>query len=401
MTNKILRRSALPFKYLLLLVSYLIPRDKKLWCFGASFNGNAKYLYIYMVENMANLYHCVWIGEKEDVDQVRHAGLAAYRQWSLKGLYYTLRGGVYVYNSYPANVNLYTMGGAKLVNLWHGVALKCIDRQIKDGPTAKYYQAKGLFNEIRYLNFRKHADVVLSTSPLMTENFSEAFDVTEKEIVEGIYPRCDLFTKSEEEIKTFITRYEGNLTQRLVRSIQQFDYTYIYLPTWRDTGDDFISECGFDFDAINEVMKRHNRLFLLKMHPDSRLKFDVDYSNVRIMDKEVDIYPILPLTDCLITDFSSIYFDYILMEDKQIILFIPDYEDYINKSRALKYPYDDVMKGMKALNFEQLLTLLVNKNKMSSVTSKELDEIRERFWLPKYKNMETLVDGIKMQLYGK
>ena len=352
-----------------------------------------------MVENMNNLYHCVWIGEKEDVEKVRCVGLSAYKRWSLKGLYYTLTGGVYVYNSYPANVNLYTMGRAKLVNLWHGVALKCIDRQIKDGPTSKYYQAKGLLNEIRYLNFRKHADIVLSTSPLMTENFSEAFDVTEKEIVEGIYPRCYLFGKTKEEVKSFITRYGGEQTQRLVENMRQFDYTYIYLPTWRDTGDDFISQCGFDFDAINEVMKKHNRLFLLKMHPDSKLKFDVDYSNIRIMDKDVDIYPILPFTNCLITDFSSIYFDYILMEDKQIILFIPDYEDYINKSRALKYPYEDVMKGRKVKNFASLLKCLNEERLYFGIS--DLENVREIFWNPQYNNMTELVAGIDYKLREK
>lgn len=392
----IIRRITLPFKYLLLAISYLVPRNKKIWCFGASFGGNAKYLFIYMSQYLCDKYRCIWIGKKEDVEFVRSLGLEAYTTWSLRGLFYCLIGGVYVYNSYPANVNLYTMGRAKLVNLWHGVALKCIDRQIKDGPSAKYYQARGILNELRYLNFRKHAHVVLSTSPLMTENFSEAFDVSGREIVEGVYPRCDLFEKSKDEIKAFITKYERVQTQHMVDVIQQFDYTYVYMPTWRDTGDDFIYQCGFDFDKLNDVMNNHNRLFLLKMHPDSNLSFDVDFSNIKIINKDVDIYPLLPFTDCLITDFSSIYFDYLLMDDKQIILFVPDYDDYINKNRALKYPYDEVMKGRKISDFEGLLDCLNEYSPHFEVSDMHI--VKERFWNPQYKSMAELVEGIESKI---
>lgn len=396
--KNILRRASLPFKYLLLIISYLFPRNKKIWCFGASFNGNAKYLFLYMSKNMREDYHSVWIGEQNDVERVKSLGLEAYTTWSLKGLYFCLLGKVYVYNSYPANVNLYTMGGAKLVNLWHGVALKCIDRQIKDGPTAKYYQSKGIINEIRYLNFRKHADVILSTSPLMTENFSEAFDVPNSKIVEGIYPRCYLFSMSKEEIISYVKNNEDSKMMDFIRKTDAFAYTYIYMPTWRDTGDDFIHNCGFDFDVLNETMKKNNRFFILKIHPDSKFKFEDNYSNIMILDKDIDIYPILPFTDCLITDFSSIYFDYLLLEQKQIILFLPDFDDYINKNRTLKYPYDDVMKGIKAFNFSQLMEFLHKDNPVFDIPGKK--EVKERFWNPQYHDMRQLVEGINEKLWS-
>lgn len=349
-----------------------------------------------MAENMSDIYHCVWIGDKENVTHVKSLGYDAYYTWSLKGLLYSLLGGVYVYNSYPGNVNLYTMGRAKLVNLWHGVALKCIDRQIQNGPTAKYYQSKGLVNEIRYLNFRKHADVVLSTSPLMTVNFSEAFDVPPSKIVEGIYPRCYLFNMQTDERLSFIRKYEGPSTMKLIDYIVNFNCVYVYMPTWRDTGDDFIRQYGFDFGKVNEIMMGQNSLFILKMHPDSKLRFDDEYSNIVILDKDMDIYPILPFTHCLITDFSSIYFDYILMEDKKVILFLPDYDDYIKKNRALKYNYDEVMKGIVARDFRELITIL--KVNVDDYLMPELGSIRRTFWNPRYKDMSQLVNAIELKM---
>lgn len=393
--KKHLLRLLLPFEYLLLLISYLFPRNKNIWCFGTIFTGNTKYLFIHMNENNKET-RCIWIANKEDSRLVRSKGFEAYSRWSLKGIWYGLIGGVYVYNSYPNNVNLYTSGGAKFVNLYHGIALKCIDRQIKVGPMTKIYQSKGLFNELRYLNFRLLPDVVLSTSPANTKQYAEAFGVDESHFIEGVYPRCVLFNESLDTVEKFIEKHEGTTALDLARYIKRFDYTYIYMPTFRDTGDNFIINCGFDFDRINEVMKNNNRLFIMKLHPDSTFQFKQNYSNVISIDKDIDIYPLLPFTNCLITDYSSIYCDYVLMRDKQTMLFVPDYNDYISKSRELVYNYEDVIKGPRAVSFEELLQLLSTENPYIKIDG--LDEVRHLFWNYSVTTMIDLVDAIKEKL---
>ena len=266
---------------------------------------------------------------------------------------------------------MYTSGGARFVNLYHGIALKCIDRQIKVGPMTKIYQSRGVINELRYLNFRLLPDVVLSTSPANTKQYVEAFGVDESHFIEGLYPRCVLFNEKLDLVENFIGKYEGVKALDLVRYIKRFDYTYIYMPTFRDTGDNFIIKCGFDFDRLNELMKKKNRLFIM-------------------------IYPILPFTNCLITDYSSIYCDYILMRGKQTILFIPDYNDYITKSRELAYDYDEVMKGPRVSTFEELVTLLNVDN--PNVNIEGLDDVRHLFWDYSVTTMSDLVGAINEKL---
>lgn len=380
------------FKYILLGFSYLIPRNKKIWCFGSTFRDNAKYLYIYMFEKTKDI-KCVWIGDEEDVKKVSELGFRAYKRWSFYGLWYELVAGAYVFNSYPANVNLFTMGRAKRINLWHGIALKCIDRKIKVGPVAERYHAKGLMNEIRYLNFRIKPHVVLSTAPIMTDNFSEAFDVGKDRIIEGIYPRCQLLNRTEDEILYFIRNYESEECLDVVHKIKKFNYTYIYMPTWRDNGGDLLRDCGFDFNIANEALKMHDRLLIIKLHPDAKVSASGSYSNIFFIDKNVDIYPILPFTNCLITDFSSIYFDYILMDGKQILLFLPDFDDYINNNRDLAYPYDEVMKGKKIMEFSNLIDEFTGSNTEMNTT--ELVRVRNIFWNSSNDSMRKLVDAFK------
>lgn len=389
-------RLLLPLKFTLLLVSYLFPRNKKIWCFGSTFASNPKYLFIHMAENQ-NEIRCIWIAEKSNLKVIKSMGYEVYSRWSFKGVWYCLIGGVYVYNSYPNNVNLYTKGRAKLVNLWHGIALKCVDRQIKSGPLTDRFQSKGLINELRYLNFRLLPDVVLSTSPVVTKNYIEAFGVDESHFIEALYPRCVLFKENIDVVENFIKKYENAKTIELARHIKQYDYTYIYMPTFRDNGDNFIDNCGFDFDRLNDVMRKNHRLFIMKLHPDSSFQFKHEYSNIILIDKDIDIYPILPFTNCLITDYSSIYCDYILMQEKQVILFMPDYDDYISKSRELIYNFDDVMKGPRALTFDDFLTLLSYSNPKFNVEG--VDCVRKLFWDYKYSTMDEIVVAIKKKLY--
>lgn len=396
--KKNLERLLLPFKHILLLISYLFPRSKKIWCFGTRFAGNSKYLFIYMNKNNKDI-RCIWIANKRDTQLVRSKGYEAYNRWSIKGIWYGLIGGVYIYNSYPNNVNLYTSGGAKFVNLYHGIALKCIDRQIKVGPMTKIYQSKGLLNKIRYLNFRLLPDVVLSTSPVNTKQYVEAFGVDESHFIEGVYPRCVLLNESLDVVEDFVEKYESNKAIETLHYIKKFDYTYIYMPTFRDTGDNFIVNCGFDFDKINDLMKKHNRMFIMKLHPDSKFQFKHDYSNVMLLDKDIDIYPLLPFTNCLITDYSSIYCDYILMRDKQTILFIPDFNDYITKSRELYYDYDEVMRGPRAITFDELEKLLGAEN--PNIVIEGLDEVRHLFWDYNVTSLDDLVGAIKEKLQIK
>ncbi|MCP4220690.1 MAG: hypothetical protein GY765_39045, partial [bacterium] len=66
-----------------------------------------------------------------------------------------------------------------------------------------------------------------------------------------------------------------------------------------------------------------------------------------------DIYPFLPLADLLITDYSSIYFDYLLL-DRPIVFFPYDLETYINEERGLIFEYDRLTPGPHCFSREEL-----------------------------------------------
>ena len=83
------------------------------------------------------------------------------------------------------------------------------------------------------------------------------------------------------------------------------------------------------------------------------------YSHIYFIDNKCDIYPILPFTDILITDYSSIYADYILMEDKGVILYMFDLEEYQRMIFSLM-DYEKIL-GTYAYTFTELLEIIIKK----------------------------------------
>ncbi len=344
--------------YSLLGISYLIPRNKKIWLFGGvsgTFNDNVKHLYIYITENCPEI-RAIWISTDKNINKyIKSKGLEAYYNYSLKGIYFALIGKFYFFFTYPSNINLWASGGAIKINLWHGVPIKKIEFDIKNNFACNF-SFKNLFSYPERCMKYHH---VLSTSKKVSKLFSSAFRVDRKNCLELGYPRNQILSYSEDKIVNFIEKYEPSETKKLIFSLKKYDKIFIYMPTWRDNGRDFIKDANINFELLNCVMQKKNHFLILKLHHMTKLTINLKkYKNIFLLDNNLDVYPILPFTDCLITDYSSIFFDYKLMK-KEVILFPFDKEEYIAKDREMYYSYDFVTENQSvANNFEELIELI-------------------------------------------
>ena len=339
--------------------SFLFPRSKKKWAFGSfrgAFNDNAKYLYIQVAERVPEI-HCAWLSvNRSTVDEIKSLGLNAYWVFSPKGLWFALTSKVWFFNSYSSDIMFCLSGGAKLVNLWHGLPLKRIEFGIESGPLADRFVKKTLKERYYHPECYQRPDYVLSSTRCVSEAFARAFRVPINSCIEAGYPRNEILCFSEDRLHDFIRRYESLTTADLVSKLQGGGYSqvFVYMPTWRDSQRDLFVQ-RFDLERMNAVMHERNALLLLKPH--SNMNVDVagmcHYSNILFVDAAVDMYPILPFTDVLITDYSSVLYDYILMEDKSVILYLYDYEEYA-KERDFFFTFEDHVVGKRVYDFEDL-----------------------------------------------
>lgn len=367
--------------YPLYALSFLFSRDKNKWLVGShiGFAGNPKYFFIYLIKEHTEK-RCYWIAATRKEEMVlRNLSLPVYYRWSIKGVYHCLTAAVYIYGFHLTDVNFWTSGKVKRVNLWHGVGIKNIEFKSTIGSAGQIYDTKNVVSRIYFPYLFQRPHLFLSTSPLMTEHFKQCFRITNEECIEGIYPRCSIFCWGKDELNDFIRKYESKESFELIGKLNKCCRSYLYMPTWRETRSDFISSAGFDFSALDVVLKQKNELFLLKLHPESNLLMDKmnDYSNILVLDKKIDIYPVLPFTDVLITDYSSIYYDYILMKEKKVLLFPFDYSEYISEGRDLAFDFDKYTPGKRANTFKELLTFIQDGD---SLEFEEREWIINQFW---------------------
>ena len=214
--------------------------------------------------------------------------------------------------------------------------------------------------------------------------FKDCYALSDSQTRQIGYPRCDFLQQDMRIIDDYIDKYESPVTRNLIKETEQYKRIYVYMPTFRDAETDFIKASGIDFRELNTLMQEQNALFLIKLHPATRTRVAIDgYSNITLLNKDIDIYPLLPKTDVLITDYSSIYYDYQLMPGKHIILYPFDYEDYIKNSRDLAYDFDTYTPGEKVHEWNRLKQVLADKNLQIETNSKW---VIEQFWGSNYKN---------------
>ena len=347
--------------YPLYLFSFFIPRKKTIWLFGAHqnrFAENTKALYFYS-SSIHNNIQAIWItGNKKLYKQLQDEGKEVCLRWSLKGLYYSLLAKYYFYNLYSDDINYYTSCNATMINLWHGIPLKQIEFDIKKGAQSLMFNSKfsPLFQFFKPYIF-KNPDYVLSTAPSISKLFATAFRIKPSQCLELGYPRCDLFYNKE-----LRDDYSYLIKDSSLKVI-------IYMPTWRNKNTDFINDAFPNLEALNQSLVKSQSIMYVKLHPNTK-SVSEKLSNVVFLESYIDIYSFLPLTDMLITDYSSIYFDYILL-GKEMLFYPFDFDDYASNDRKFYFEYDQTTPGPKVYNFAKLLEALTNHTNDKQIHQRE------------------------------
>ena len=369
-----------PFLFLIYCLVYFMPRNKKNWVFGSgvgmNFSDNAKYLFLYC--SSLSEINSYWITRnKALVKSLRNEGLRAYYKYSLKGLWLSISSKVYVYDSRTGSINHWTSAGALKVNLWHGSPLKTIDRDITVKHNA-FYIGNHTWGPKRYLvrmmmpEWFVIADLMIATSDKVKGYFNSAFGSKQIEVTG--YPRNDIITNPN-----LYAKYLG-FEQQIINSITT-DKTILYAPTFRDTNR-FERKTPIEWSRLNDLLKKNNATFLIKLHRhDYSMVMKEEYSHIRLLDNESDMYPLFAKVDLLITDYSSIFFDF-LLTDKPVLFYPYDKEIYLTQDRSMYDEYDTVTPGHKAYNFEEFyskLSLFFKEPEVLKETSLDYKVIKKMY----------------------
>ena len=306
------------------------------------FRDNLRTLYQYLVDNgyqeeyeiicaSNDFYH---LEKEKDVKYV-----SIYR-----GLYYFLTSKYFFYSfgKYPIKPAPNQM----VVNLWHGMPLKKIGN-LEVG-----------MEEIDYNFFTK----LVSSSALFTPIMKAAFKAEDNQILlVGNIRNDELFKKEKEK-------------------------NIIWMPTYRnsnnyhDSQEALIFSLGEeDFSKIQQILSKHGYQLYIKLHPleESRLHVQMNHSNIHLLTEEIiseqydTLYTFLGTTSALITDYSSVFLDYYLL-NRPVAFTINDYEEYKDKRGFVFEDVKSLMVGSVIRDSHDLLEFL------ESVMKSEDSYIEER-----------------------
>ena len=299
---------------------------------GKGFGCNPKYVALKLEELYPGKYEMVWITSKENFnnsdipDWIRKVD---YESEKALEEYATAKVWVSNYHKIAFSAKgLYKKKNQFFIQMWHGsLGIKKIEND-----------ASVLTKDKKWLKQAKLSssmvDYWISNSSFETDIYKRAFwGVNDEKILMYGHPRNDIFFRNNDKIEEKVRKYFNIYCYKLA----------LFAPTFREDGRLDVYEV--DYELLRESLSKRfggDWAVLVRLHPRLR-----DYSKKLVVHKKlvfdasfyVDIQELLSVADCMITDYSSCIFDFMLSR-KPGFIFAPDIDKY-NTERGFYYPLEE------------------------------------------------------------
>jgi len=301
---------------------------------GASFADNIFYLTKELCENYPNLkiYLSVSKGAKPEVKALlARYGLERVHCITIDKPKYCkiLASAKYLFNDTTFKGYFIKKEGQVYTNTWHGTPLKHMG---DDDVAGKWDSGNVKRNFVC-------SDYLVYNSLEVQDKMMTAYGLThlrKGEVLHCGYPRNAILLDREKEQQT---RKELGLEDKKI---------VVYMPTWRDvsgSGDSGSEQGKCHISTMIESLKfldaqlSDDEIFFVKMHVLAQEKIDfASFKHIKAFPADHETYEVLNTADVLITDYSSVLFDFVNTR-KKIVLYTYDLEDYLQK-RDIYYPLD-------------------------------------------------------------
>lgn len=316
-------------------LDFLVPKNNRLIlissCGGNYPYGNALAVFRHIVKEEPD-YKCFFILRNRN----KRLEFGDWLSFDLRGLWCFLRARYIMMTHGESDFDPFGVSPRKrVVQLWHGVPLKAMSLA-EHGVVSKWH---------RFL-LRRHnrlVDVFLVSSMLEKAYIAECFGIPAFKLVVMGRPSLDSVARDRE------VRNASGL--RL-----------LYAPTQRPNGDlELFPFPDYSPAVLNEFLEKNNITVHVRLHRNTRHKIISEVARIELFscDDYPDIYTHIHMFDCLITDYSSLYIDYLIL-DRPMIFLPYDLSSYQRHPGLLVDDYDFWTPGPKVKTLSGFLDTLQN-----------------------------------------
>ena len=321
---------------------------------GRNYTGNPRAVYEEMVrQGLDRQYKCVWFFE--DPGKKIRGNAKIIKRARFQYLYYMAVAKVWVFDCRQPEF-LIKRKETSYIQTWHGTPLKKLALDMEQIDSVVSSSIKEYHEQ-----FRKNTatwDYLISQNHFSTETFRRCFDFKDKPIFEVGYPRNDILFRhnNERDIRRLKEKYNIPLDKKVI----------LYAPTWRDN-EFYVQGCykfvsPLDFKKVQEELG-DEYVFLVKYHYLVSDKIDwSEYKGfVYSFNEKVDISRLYLIADMMITDYSSVMFDYSILK-RPMFFFAYDLENYENNLRGFYFDFLKEAPGPISKTTDQLIWDIKNYN---------------------------------------
>lgn len=208
-------------------------------------------------------------------------------------------------------------------------------------------------------------DYVITSSSASKKCFASAFHMPEDRILPlGVAKTDRLFDKSR------IKRYRNEMAKKY--PCIEGKKVVLYAPTFRGDGVFSKSYMDIDLDKFAEKLS-DDYIIMYKMHPISQYNKKQENCNIiNVCDES--LYRLFAISDMLVTDYSAIMYDYLILE-KPIYFYTPDLGEYVS-NRGIYWDYENYVPGTICYTEEELAKNIINKK----YDLKKVNEMKNQFF---------------------
>jgi CDP-glycerol glycerophosphotransferase len=336
---------------------------------GKQYSDNPRAIYEYLLEHNPG-YQLVWSVDKRFAQNFKGKNLTTVTRFSLEWLLCMARARYWVTNS---RMPLWIPKPNHTVYLqtWHGTPLKKLAADMEEvhmpETTTKEYK-EGFLKEA------SNWDYLISPNAYSTKIFKSAFQF-KKEMLETGYPRNDYLHQhnNPQTIDQFKRDHGIPADKKII----------LYAPTWRDNQFYEKGKYKFDLDLDLAQLKESlgdNYIVILRMHYLVAENFDLSPYNGFAYDfsNHEDIRDLYLIADILITDYSSVFFDYANLK-RPVIFYVYDIEEYRDNLRGFYFDFEKTAPGPLVKTTEQVIECINETEKEDYVLPDSFELFYEKF----------------------